>query len=81
MTILNDIDEYMTDCVKAGIPFKNYAIDEDQIGKLHDDAIIRDDTGESWNEHYLPVYSLTREERRIPGIVGKYRDIIIVSKG
>jgi len=80
MRILDAIDNYVTDCVKAGMSHHTYAIDADEEEIVLQEALLSDENGKKWIENYTPLYSLTLLERQTEGIVGKYKGVNIVRK-
>jgi ribosomal silencing factor RsfS len=80
MTIFDQIKDYIAECVKESKPHDIFAIDADQIEDLYKEAIITENSVKTYADKYLPIYSLSQQEREIPGIVGKYHGVNIVIK-
>ena len=81
MTYFEKIDEYITDCVKAGQPHDTFAVSEEDSGKLIEEAMETCDGGcKSWKCGYLPKYSLSKVDQQITGIIGRYHGVNIVRK-
>lgn len=81
MTIFEKIDEYITGRVKEGQSYNLFGITGDEEEQLKEDAMETCQGGcKTWIKGFIPKYSLSHEDKDVPGIIGRYHGVNIVRK-